>query len=57
MSEARDIELVNELRAHTTEKEWLEFKTNNTDPQMIGKYCSALAFAFTASRLHFEKWV
>jgi ATP-dependent DNA helicase RecG len=43
MSEARDIELVDELRALGDENEWLEFKINNTEPHLIGKYCSALS--------------
>ena len=43
MNEARDIALIDELRAQPTETTWLEFKTNNTDPAMIGKRCSALS--------------
>ena len=35
--------LVDRLRALPTETEWLEFKRNNTDPQLIGEYLSALA--------------
>ncbi|QJR36521.1 RNA-binding domain-containing protein [Gemmatimonas groenlandica] len=35
--------LVDRLRALPTETEWLEFKRNNTDPQQIGEYLSALA--------------
>ncbi len=32
-----------ELRALPTETEWVEFKHNNSDPQEIGEYISALA--------------
>jgi ATP-dependent DNA helicase RecG len=45
MNAARDIDLINELRAQPTEAPWLEFKNNNTDPDMIGKRCSALSNA------------
>jgi predicted HTH transcriptional regulator len=43
MSEVRDVALIDELRAQPTELMWLEFKGNNTDPEMIGKRCSALS--------------
>lgn len=43
MSQARDIALVDELRALSAETSWVEFKGNNTDPDMIGKCCSALS--------------
>jgi len=43
MSIERDIALVDELRAHTSEAPWLEFKRNNVDPEVIGKLCSALS--------------
>ena len=45
MQSARDIDLVNELRAQPDEMEWLEFKVNNADPEMIGLRCSALSNA------------
>ena len=45
MNAARDIDLINELRAQPTETQWLEFKSSNTDPDMIGKRCSALSNA------------
>ncbi len=35
--------LVNRLRALPRESEWVEFKVNNSDPQEIGEYISALA--------------
>ena len=41
----RDIVLIDELRAMPEETAWLEFKHNNTDPEMIGKRCSALSNA------------
>lgn len=42
---ARDIALIDQLRAEPAESAWLEFKSENTDPEMIGKRCSALANA------------
>lgn len=35
--------LVEELKALPHESEWVEFKENNSDPQLIGEYISALA--------------
>jgi len=35
--------LINELRALSQESEWLEFKVDNTNPQIIGEYISALS--------------
>lgn len=43
MNSARDSALIDQLRAESAETPWLEFKSNNTDPEMIGKRCSALA--------------
>jgi len=43
MTQPRDVALVDELRSQSDETPWLEFKHNNTDPEMIGKRCSALA--------------
>jgi len=43
MSESRDIELIDELRAFAAETSWVEFKVNNIDPDVIGKRCSALS--------------
>jgi len=43
MNPARDVDLIDQLRAEPAETSWLEFKSNNTDPEMIGKRCSALA--------------
>lgn len=45
MKESRDIALIDELRALPAETPWLEFKGNNSDPEMIGKRCSALSNA------------
>lgn len=39
----RDIELIDELRRYPAETEWLEFKQDNIDPDLIGTRCSALA--------------
>lgn len=41
----RDIALIDDLRALPAETTWVEFKANNTDPDMVGKRCSALANA------------
>lgn len=35
--------LIHELVKQPNETEWLEFKHNNTDPEMIGEYISALS--------------
>lgn len=43
MSESRDIALIDELRALAAETNWVEFKANNIDPEVIGKRCSALS--------------
>ena len=43
MMQPRDVALVDELRSQSDETPWLEFKHNNTDHEMIGKRCSALA--------------
>lgn len=45
MNPQRDIDLVNELLAQGSESDWLEFKKDNADPDMIGVRCSALANA------------
>lgn len=41
------ISLVHELRTLPHETEWVEFKVNDTEPQGIGEYISALANAAT----------
>ena len=35
--------LIKELLNQPRETEWIEFKRNNDDPQMIGEYISALS--------------
>lgn len=35
--------IVNEARKHSAELPWIEFKTNNADPRMIGESISALS--------------
>ncbi|MDD2236348.1 MAG: ATP-binding protein, partial [Kiritimatiellae bacterium] len=37
------INLIDALRSEPRETEWLEFKTNNDQPQLIGEYLSALS--------------
>ncbi len=36
------ISLIDELRKLPTETEWVEFKTNNDEPHVIGEYISCL---------------
>ena len=36
-------ELLNELLSESVESEWLEFKENNDQPELIGQYLSALS--------------
>ncbi len=43
MNAMRDLDLINELLALPAETAWLEFKGSNSDPEMIGKRCSALS--------------
>ena len=45
MNPSRDVALIDELRALPAESSWLEFKRSNTDPEVIGKLCSALSNA------------
>ena len=45
MSEQRDIDLIDELRSYQSEMPWLEFKSNHSDPEQIGKLVSALSNA------------
>lgn len=45
MNSARDVALIDQLRSEPAEASWLEFKGENTEPEMIGKRCSALANA------------
>lgn len=42
-SSKRDIDLLDDLRHLPAETSWLEFKTNNCDPKLIGKLCSAIS--------------
>ncbi len=47
--------LLTELRSHSHETEWIEFKRNHADPQKIGEYLSALsnsAGAFSSDSTH-----
>ncbi len=37
------ISLIERLRRLPAETEWLEYKSNNTAPQMIGEYISAIS--------------
>lgn len=43
MDVARLNQLVNSLRKESGETEWVEFKANNSDPESIGEYISALS--------------
>ena len=35
--------IINEARSNSSELPWIEFKTNNADPQTIGEYVSAMS--------------
>ena len=37
------INIINEVRRYDSEKPWIEFKVNNSNPQEIGEYISALS--------------
>jgi len=43
MEEEEFKNLIEELLSYGSENEWIEFKTNNTDPHKIGEYISALS--------------
>ena len=43
MNTAELTALLDRLRAEPHETEWLEFKANRCEPQMLGEYLSALA--------------
>jgi ATP-dependent DNA helicase RecG len=45
MSAERNIALIDELRAQTSETSLVEFKQGNTDPKVVAKLCSALSNA------------
>jgi ATP-dependent DNA helicase RecG len=45
MMSSRSLALVNDLLALPAEQAWVEFKGNNTEPQMIGQRISALSNA------------
>ncbi len=49
MPKDKMIKLLEELISHKTENEWIEFKVNNYEPQLIGEYISALS---NAAALH-----
>lgn len=53
MAYARTVALVDDLRGLPAEVSWVEFKENNTDPQMIGKLISALSNAARLADQHF----
>ena len=43
MTNERLSDLLDDLRKQPAEQDWVEFKTNNADPQMIGRMISSLA--------------
>ena len=45
MDANRLTQLINSLRKESNESEWVEFKVNNSDPEAIGEYVSALSNA------------
>ena len=42
-SSERDLFLVEDLISREKESDWIEFKRDNSDPEVIGKLCSALS--------------
>lgn len=53
LTAARQIALLDDLRARPAETPWIEFKENNADPQMIGRLISALSNAARLADEHF----
>jgi predicted HTH transcriptional regulator len=53
MTDARTLALVDDLRKLSAETAWVEFKHNNTDPNMIGTRVSALSNAARLVDEHF----
>ncbi|MCE2518704.1 MAG: putative DNA binding domain-containing protein, partial [Alphaproteobacteria bacterium] len=53
MSSSNLVNLLSQLRALPRETEWVEFKHNNSDPDEIGEYISALANAAAISYKRF----
>lgn len=49
MDQAELVRLVDRLRGEPRESEWLEFKRDHVEPQMLGEYLSALANAACVS--------
>lgn len=43
MDNTQLIQLLEDLLKHSSENEWIEFKQNNDNPELIGEYISALA--------------
>jgi len=43
MDHTQFVSLVNQLRDEPHETEWLEFKENHYEPQLLGEYLSALS--------------
>ncbi|RYB04682.1 ATP-binding protein [Lichenibacterium ramalinae] len=52
-ADTRTAALIDDLRKLPAETSWVEFKENNTDPQMIGKLISALSNAARLADQHF----
>lgn len=52
-SNGRTLALIDDLRNLPAETAWIEFKENNSDPQMIGKLISALSNAGRLADQHF----
>jgi predicted HTH transcriptional regulator len=55
--QARWIALVNDLRAEPAESPWIEFKSRDLNPEMIGKRISALANGARLADKHFGYFV
>ena len=47
------ISLIEKLRSYSDETEWVEFKVNNAEPELIGEYISAIS---NSAALHEKEW-
>jgi len=50
MDHTQLVSFVNQLRDEPHETEWLEFKENHYEPQLLGEYLSALFFIFGSTK-------
>ena len=46
------VSLIEKLRSYSDETEWVEFKVNNAEPELIGEYISAISTVRLQILLH-----